>query len=166
MNEPKIKFGEKYYLVLHKRDWTYKPAVIVEVTAIRSHGRGDRAWIVAEQKIDGITHQLTVHIEWLAPYNIKKAQDLLHNMRMWEHRWEANNWRHRLNYKTAKNEVLKALAKLPKKQQQKIWQEFKKVYPNLLKTDTSIKSSKTKMTQWDELAWAIIASKYPLKEVW
>lgn len=160
----KVKCGQKYYLVLHKRDWTYKPAVIVPVKALSRKKYSD--WVVVEQNIDGHKHKLTVHFDWLAPHKIECAKNLLHNMKMWEKRWSANCWRHRLNYKTAKSEVPKALAELSKKKQSEIFRQINKTYPQLLKTKNTFMVSKIKMTQWDEIAWAIIASKYPLKEVW
>ena len=161
----KVERGQMYYLVLHKRDWTYKPAVIVPVKIIRKkHSFSD--WVVVEQSIDGCEHRLTVHIDWLAPYKIERAKDLLHNMKMWEKRWTANCWRYRLNHKTARSEIAKALSELPKYKQRDIMEEFKKVYPDLLKPDNSFKVSKMKMKHWDELAWATIALKYPLKNVW
>ena len=152
-------------MVLHKRDWTYQPAVIVLVRAVRIMGRYSD-WVIVKQKIGGITHRITVHIDWLAPYNIERAKDLLHNMKMWEKRWEANCWRNRINHKTAKSEVAKAISDLPKYQQCDIMKQFGKVYPDLLKPDNSFKISQMKMKHWDELAWATIALKYPLKDVW
>jgi len=155
-----------YYLVLHKRDWAYTPAVIVPVRYIGRKKRLLDDWVVVEQYIAGYKHKLTVHIDWLAPYKLECAINLLHNMNMWEKRWTANCWRYRLNYKTAKAEVAKALSELPKYKQRDILKQFKKYYPNLLKPDNSFKVSKMQMKQWDELAWATIASKYPLKNVW
>ena len=161
----KVKRGQMCYLVLHKRDWMYKPAVIVPVKVIRrKHPRLD--WIVVEQCIDDLKHKLTVHLDWLAPHDIERAKDLLNNMKMWEKRWSANCWRYRINHKTAKSEVAKALSELPKYKQLKIMNQFKKVYPKLLKADNTFVTSKMKMKHWDELAWATIASKYPLKNVW
>ena len=87
-------------------------------------------------------------------------------MRMWEERWSANNWRFRINHKTAKSEVETAIGNLPKNKQNTILEGFKEVYPALLKSDNSFKVSKMKMKHWDELAWACIAIKYPLKNVW
>jgi len=159
----KVKRGQMYYLVLHKRDWAYTPAVIVPVKVISCKRRSE--WIVVEQYVSTYKHKLTVHIDWLAP-TIERAKNLLQNMKMWEKRWTANNWRYSINHKTAKSEITNALSKLPKYQQRDIMKQFKKVYPNLLKSDGSFKVSKMKMTHWDELAWATIALKYPLKNVW
>ena len=159
----KVKRGQIYYLVLHKRDWTYKPAVIVPVTVIGRKRFSD--WVVVEQRIDGYRHRLTVHVDWFAPHKLESAKNLLHNMRMWEKRRAANNWRFRLNHKIAKSEVTKALGELPKYKQRDILKRFKQVYPDLLKIDNSFKVSIMKMKHWDELAWATIAAKYPLKNV-
>ncbi len=161
----KIKCGQMYYLVLHKRDWTYKPAVIVLVKVVKRMGRYSD-WVVVEQAIEGITNKITVRIDWLTPYDIERAKDLLRNMKMWEKRWDRNSWRYSLNHKTARSEVAKALSELPKYQQHDIMKRFKKVYPDLLKPDNSFKVSKMKMKYWSELAWATIALKYPLKNVW
>ena len=79
--EHKIKCGQMYYLVLHKRDWAYKPAVIVPVKAIKGMGRYSD-WVVVEQSISGHKHKLTVHIEWLASHKIQCAKNLLHYMTM------------------------------------------------------------------------------------
>lgn len=164
MDAKKLKKGNMYYLILHKRDWTYKPAVIVPVKVVKKTRFSD--WIVVDQCIDDYKHRLTVHIDWLAPYQIQFAKNLLHNMNIWEKRWEANCWRHRLTHKTAKSEITKALNELPKYKQQDISKRFKQIYPHLLKPDNSFKVSKMKMIHWDELAWATIALKYPLKIVW
>lgn len=166
MNAKKLKKGAMYYLVLHKRDWTYKPAVIVPVKIIRRGKYSFSDWVVVEQDIDGCKHRLTVHFDWLAPHKIECAKNLLHNMKMWEKRWTANCWRHRINHKTARQEIAKALSKLPKYKQREILKKFKKVYPNLLNPDNSFKVSKMKMVQWDELAWATIALRYPLRNIW
>ena len=74
--KPKLKKNEKYYLVLHKRDWTHKPAVVVPVKMIKRKDSWDNDWIVVEQDIDGIKHKLTVHRDWLAPYDPEKAKNL------------------------------------------------------------------------------------------
>ena len=161
--ENKIKKNESYYLVLHKRDWTYKSAVIVPVKVIK---RQYYDWIVVEQTVDGFKNRMTVQKDWLAPYDIEKAKDLLHNFKMWEERWKANGWRLSLNSKTSKSEVPKALAELSKAKQRKIWKQFKTVYPEFLKDDGSFETSKMLRKHWQETAWAIIASKFPLKEVW
>jgi len=162
----KIKRGNMYYLVIHKRDWTYKPAVIVPVKLIKRKGIGCGDWVIVEQQVDGIKHKTTVHTDWLAPYKIQQAKNLLHNMRQWEERWGANCWRHRLNHKTAKDEVLKRLSTLSKCKQQELWKQFTAAYPELVKPGNVFKVSKMKMEHWDEIAWAIITLKYPLKEVW
>ncbi len=158
-----VKRGRMYYLVLHKRDWTYQPAVIVPVKVVKVKSLG---WVIVEQQVDGYKYKLTVQIDWLAPYDIERAKDLLRNMKMWEKRWTANYWRHRINHKTARAEIAKALSELPKYQQHDILKRFKEVYPDLLKPDNSFKVSKMKMKHWDELAWATIELKYPLKNVW
>lgn len=161
--EHKIKKNGTYYLVLHKRDWTYKPAVIVPVKVVK---RKSLNWVIVEQTIGEFKHRLTVHNDWLAPYDIEKAKNLLHNMKMWEERRYANSWRSRLNYKTAKIEVPKALAELPKNKQCELLKKCKAVYPAWLNADGSFNARKMQMKNWDEVAWAIIALKYPLKEVW
>lgn len=153
-----------YYLVLHKRDWTHKPAVIVPVTVVKKPKRFSD-WAIVEHRIAGYAYKLTVHVDWLASYEIQYAKNLLHNMKMWEKRWSANCWRHRLTHKTAKSEIAKALSDLPKYKRLEIMKQFKKVYPDLLKPDNSFKVSEMKMMHWDELAWATISLKYPLKDV-
>ena len=165
MTPRKLKKGSMYYLVLHKRDWTYKPAVIVPVKVVKRPKSLGLSWVVVEQLIDGHRHKLTVNVDWLAPHTIPRAENLLHNMKMWEKRWSANGWRFRLNHKTAKLEVEQAIKNLPKYKQNTILREFKEVYPSLLKPDNSFKVSKMNMKHWSELAWATIALKYPLKEV-
>ena len=166
MDAQKLKKGSMCYLVLHKRDWSHKPAVIVSVKVMKRTKRLGLDWVVVEQLIDGYKHRLTVHVDWLAPHRIPCAKNLLHNMKMWEKRWSANCWRHKLNHKTAKSEVEQAISELPKYKQNDILKQVKKVYPNLLKPDNSFKVSKMNMKHWDELAWASIALKYPLKNVW
>ena len=164
MTKREIKKGKRYYLVLHKRNWMYKPAVIVPVTVVKKPKRFSD-WAIVEHWIAGYAYKLTVHVDWLASYEIQYAKNLLHNIKMWEKRWSANCWRHRLTHKTAKREVVKALYELPAYKQRDIMKQFKKVYPNLLKPDNSFMVSKMKMMHWDELAWVTIASKYPLKDV-
>jgi len=161
--EHRIKKNQMYYLVLLKRDWSYKPAVIVPVKVVR---RKTTDWIVVEQTIGKFKHRFTVREEWLAPHDIEKAKALLHNKKMWEERWTVNGWRFRLDSKTSKSEVPKSLLELSKAKQRKILKQFKKVYPDLLKDDGSFKTSKMLRKHWQEIAWVIIATKYPLKEVW
>lgn len=161
--ERRFRKNDMCYLVLHKRDWAYKPSVIVPVKVIR---RKSTDWVIVEHNIDGFKYRLTINADWLAPYDIEKAKDLLHNMKQWEERWKANSWRFRLNSKISKTEVPKALLELSKAKQRKILKQFKAVYPALLKEDGSFKTSKMHRKHWQETAWAIIATKYPLKEVW
>ena len=161
MSKEKLKRGEKYYLILHKRDWSYKPAVIVPVTFIK---RYDTDWVIVRQEIDGISHKLTVHIDWLALHNTQEAKNVLHNMRQREKRIMANSWRFRLNYKTAAKEVIEALGDLSRVKQRKIWAGIAKVYPELLKAPRVLAISKVEMEQWSEIAWAIIRAKFPTKE--
>ncbi len=161
-----FKKDDRYYLVIHKRDWTYKPSAIIPVIVIRRHNKFSD-WVDVIQEIDGYRHKITVHINWLAPHNIENAKNLLYNMNQWEERWSANGWRHGLR-KTKKDtdEILAKIASLSKQKQRKIWESFRKAYPKLIRDNNKYYTSKLKMTQWDELAWAFISSKYPLKEVW
>ncbi len=163
MSTPKIQAKKTYYLVLHKIDWTYKPAVIVPVEAVRreKHCKYDW-WVVKQIELDSC---ITVHEDWLAP-TFEKGKDLLYNMKQWEKRWSFNGWRSRLRYDTAKAEIEKELSKLSVTKKKEILHQFKLVYPQLVKKDGSFLVSKMKMTQWDELAWAINATKHPLKEIW
>jgi len=157
-----IKKGKTYYLVLRKRDWPHKPAVIVPVKFIRKkHRCSDYA--VVEYRIDGRTYNLTVNVGWLAPHNMECAENLLHNMKICEKRWAENNWRFALNHKTAKTEITRALSELSKRKRAEILNLFKNAYPDLLNSNGSFKISKMKMKHWDELAWCTITYKYPFK---
>ena len=161
----KLQRGEMYYLVIHKRDHTHKPAGIVPVRYIKPW-KHDRSAYVVEQTIDGIKDRMTVDADWLAPYDITKAENLVHNMQMWELRIEDNSWRFNIDHKTAKKIVPEALAALSKKKRKNIMDVLKKERPELIKPDGSLKGSKIKMTLWSEIAWGIICERHPLKEVW
>ena len=167
-NKSKIKRNHKYYAVI-EGDSMYNPTAIVSVRVIKNvsgiRSNLSRWWIVEQSRV-GFTHRLIVHEDDLAPNIMNRAMDLVHNKDAWHNRRAANNWRFNLRRESAKREVLKALAELSSKDQNEIWSQLSAAYPALMKTATSVKSSKMMMKHWDLLAWVIIAAKYPLKDVW
>jgi len=159
----KIKNHRKYWLVLHKRDWAYKPAVIVPVITIKQMESCFSVWWKVKQ-VD-FSNYLIVHEDWLSP-TPEKAQDLLFNMKQWEKRWLFNSWRNRLRKKTVKEEIAKEMAKLSNAKRKLIMKQFSKVYPDLLNKDGTFADRKIKMKVWDKIAWAVNATKHPLREIW
>lgn len=157
-----IKPGKKYYLVISQGNYCYESRVIVLVTVIKKLSCDLGAFVV-EQVIDGFKRRLECKAKWLSPFNIESAKALVFNQEQWEKRIGRNGWRFRLDTKTAKVEIMKALVKLKKQDQKRFWAELQKVYPTLIKNKTDLFASKLRQMHWEEMAWAIICMELPLK---
>jgi len=161
MDYKKIKRGQMLYLVLQNDGYSGDPNAIVPVKVIRRDGLTS---FIVEQDIEGFKHRLTVSHEWLTVLKPQAALDLAFNQTQTENRIYANNWRFSLTWKTARDEILKRLATLPKQKQDIFWKKAKEAYPKLFKNERLL-TSKVKMKTWDNMAAYLLSLEFPRRDM-